>query len=183
MRKFQLLMGTHGARSASEASAPILACASGSADRQRCVKFALVLLMLTACSDKPTPVAFSVPPKPVVEVSPMAERVLRQIAAEQKIEEPWFVRLSIVWKAEPEIEVTLDHTVPKPDDFTCSAGGLQVVLARELLPYLRGSRIEMVNVQGGSGFDVTFPNRDAQDREAAGKWLREQQALRKSKGP
>src|SRR4051812_45509101 len=69
-------------------------------------------LALAGCSDKPTPVAFPVAPKSPVEVSPMAERVLRQIAAEQKLEEPWYVRLSIAWKVEPEIEVHLDHSPP-----------------------------------------------------------------------
>ncbi|HEX3149959.1 MAG TPA: hypothetical protein VHR66_17915 [Gemmataceae bacterium] len=143
----------------------------------------LIPLLLTGCADKPTPVAHSVPAKPAVEIAPMAERVLRQIAAEQKLAEPWYVRLSIAWQAEPTIEVHLDRTPPGTDDFTCQAGELNCVMSRDLLPYLRGCRIEMVEVKGGSGFDVRFPNQDAQEREAARKWLSDQQAKRKGKQP
>ena len=113
-------------------------------------------------------------------MSPAAERVLRQIAAEQKLAEPWYVRVTIAWRAEPQIEVQLDRTPAGPDDFVTEAGtGLRCVMAREHLTYLRGCRIELVEVPQGAGFDVTFPNRDARDREAAEKWLREEEARRK----
>jgi Fe-S cluster assembly iron-binding protein IscA len=55
------------------------------------------------------------------------------------------------------------------------------VLARDLLTYLRGSRVEFVETPEGGGFDVTFPNQDAGEREAAGQWLREQTAKHKAR--
>jgi Fe-S cluster assembly iron-binding protein IscA len=143
---------------------------------------AIVVVTLGGCSSEPPPTAVSVAPKPVVEVSPAAERVLRQIAAEQKLAEPWYVRLSVVWPAEPQIEVHLDRTPPGADDFVTEANtGLRCVIAREFLTYLRGCRVELVEVANGAGFDVTFPNRDARDREAADKWLREETLKRKGK--
>jgi Fe-S cluster assembly iron-binding protein IscA len=142
----------------------------------------IVLAALAGCSDPPPPPAVSVAPKPAVEVSPAAERVLRQIAAEQKLADPWYVRLSVSWRAEPQIEVHLDRTPAGPDDVVTEApGGLKCVLARELLPYLRGCRVELVEVPEGAGFDVTFPNQDAREREVAARWLREEGAKRKGK--
>ena len=84
---------------------------------------AIVVAAVAGCSSEPPPRAVPVPPKPVVEVSPAAEQVLRQIAAEQKLAEPWYVRLSVAWRAEPQIEVHLDRTPPGPDDFVTEANG------------------------------------------------------------
>jgi Fe-S cluster assembly iron-binding protein IscA len=142
----------------------------------------VLLLLVVGCSPDPPPAAAPAATKPIVEVTPAAERVLREIAAEQKLADPWYVRLSVTWQTEPQIEVHLDRTPPGPDDFvTEAADGLQCVMARDLLPYLRGSRVELVEVKEGAGFDVTFPNQDAREREAASKWLREEAAKRKGK--
>ena len=140
----------------------------------------VALALLAGCSDKPPPAPLAVTPRQVVEVSPRAERLLRQIAAEQKVADPWWVRLSVSWRPDPFIEVHLDRKPPGPDDFAVEAGGLNVVMARELLTYLRGSRVEFVETPEGGGFDVTFPNQDAAEREAAGKWLRDQTAKHKA---
>jgi Fe-S cluster assembly iron-binding protein IscA len=144
--------------------------------------FAIAVLVLAGCSPPPAPVAVPVTPKPVVEISPRAEKVLRQIAVDQKVAEPWWVRLSVTWHPDPFIEVHLDRKPPGPDDYETAASGLKVVLARNLLTYLRGSRVEFVETQEGAGFDVTFPNQDVDEREAAGKWLREETAKHKG-GP
>ena len=133
-------------------------------------------LFLAGCSPPPPPTAVPVTPKPVVEFSPRAERLLRQIAAEQKVADPWWVRLSVTWHPDPFIEVHLDRKPPGPDDYETEASGLKVVMARELLTYLRGSRVDFVETPDQTGFDVTFPNQDADEREAAGKWLREETA-------
>jgi Fe-S cluster assembly iron-binding protein IscA len=144
--------------------------------------FAIAVLVLAGCSPPPSPVVVSVTPKPVIEISPRAEKVLRQIAVDQKVAEPWWVRLSVTWHPDPFIEVHLDRKPPGPDDYETAASGLKVVMARNLLTYLRGSRIEFVETPEGAGFDVTFPNQDVDEREAAGKWLKEETAKHKG-GP
>jgi Fe-S cluster assembly iron-binding protein IscA len=141
--------------------------------------FAIAVLVLAGCSPPPAPVAVPVTPKPVVEISPRAEKVLRQIAVDQKVAEPWWVRLSVTWHPDPFIEVHLDRKPLGPDDYETAASGLKVVLARSLLTYLRGSRVEFVETPEGAGFDVTFPNQDVDEQEAAGKWLREETAKHK----
>jgi Fe-S cluster assembly iron-binding protein IscA len=140
----------------------------------------IAALLLAGCSDPSPPVAVPVTPKPVVEFSPRAERLLRQIAVEQKVADPWWVRISVSWRPDPFIEVHLDRKPPGPDDYETEASGLKVVMARELLTYLRGSRVEFVETAGQAGFDVTFPNQDAGEREAASRWLREQTAKHKA---
>jgi Fe-S cluster assembly iron-binding protein IscA len=145
----------------------------------RFVHLLIVPALLAGCSPPSAPVAVPATPKPVVEISPRAERVLRQIAVDQKLAEPWWVRLSVAWHPDPYIEVHLDRKPPGPDDYETEASGLKVVLPRELLTYLRGSRVEFVESPEGAWFDVTFPNQDADEREAAGKWLREETAKHK----
>jgi Fe-S cluster assembly iron-binding protein IscA len=98
------------------------------------------------------------------------------------VADPWWVRLSVSWRPDPFIEVHLDRKPPGPDDYAVEADGLNVVMARELLTYLRGSRVEFVETPDGAGFDVTFPNQDPAEREAAGKWLRDQTARHKAAG-
>jgi Fe-S cluster assembly iron-binding protein IscA len=143
-------------------------------------RLTVALALLAGCSEKPPPAPVPVTPKPVVDVSPRAERFLRQIAIDQKVADPWWVRLSVSWRPDPFIEVHLDRTPPGPDDITVEAGVLKVVMARDLLTYLRGSRVEFVETPEGGGFDVTFPNQDAAEREAAGRWLRDQTAKHKA---
>lgn len=145
-----------------------------------CFVFLFVVSLIPGCSQPPPPQAVPVTPKPVVEVSPRAERLFRQIAAEQKLAEPWWVRLSLRWTPDPFIEVHLDRRPPGVGDYATDAGTLKVVMARELLTYLRGSRIEFVEEENATGFDVTFPNQDADERAAASKWLREETAKRKA---
>lgn len=142
----------------------------------RFVRSTMLVLFLAGCSPPPAPVAVPVTPKPVVEIAPRAEQLLRQIAVDQKVAEPWWVRLSVTWHPDPFIEVHLDRKPPGPGDYETEARGLKVVMARDLLTYLRGSRVEFVETPEGGGFDVTFPNQDAGEREAAGQWLREQKA-------
>ena len=142
--------------------------------------FATAILVLAGCSPPPTPVVVPVTPKPVVEISPRAEQVLRQIAVDQKVAEPWWVRLSVTWHPDPFIEVHLDRKPPDPNDYETEANGLKVVTARALLTYLRGSRVEFVEAPEGAWFDVSFPNQDADEREAAGRWLKEQTAKHKA---
>ena len=145
------------------------------------MRLLLPALLLAGCSQPPPPQAIPVAPKPVVELSPRAERMLRQIAAEQKVPEPWWVRLSVKWTPDPVIEIHIDRKAPGPDDYTTEASGLTVVLARDLLTYLRGSRVEFVDEnENAVGFDVTFPNQSPDERAAASQWLREQKAKRKA---
>jgi Fe-S cluster assembly iron-binding protein IscA len=146
-------------------------------------RIVIALTLLSGCSDRPVPVAVPVTRKPVVEISPRAEKVLRQIAVDQKLADPWWVRLSVTWRPEPFIEVHLDRKPPGPDDYTTAANGLKVVLARELMTYLRGSRVDFVEAKEEGTFDVTFPNQDADEREAASKWLREQTTRHKAAAP
>src|SRR5438270_6376638 len=101
----------------------------------------ILLALLAGCSARPTPAAVPVPPTPVVEIEPRAGSLLRQIAAQQKLAEPWWVRLSVRWDPAAQIAVDLDRTPPGPGDVTAEANGLKVVFARELLTYLRGCRI------------------------------------------
>ena len=72
---------------------------------------------------------------------------------------------------------------PGADDYAVEANGLNVVMARELLTYLRGSRVEFVETPDGARFDVTFPNQDPAERDAAGKWLRDQTTGTRPRGP
>ena len=155
-------------------------CRSASSAFHGCLVFLPALILLAGCSQPPPPQVVPVTPKPVIELSPRAERMLRQIAADQKLPEPWWVRLGLKWTPDPVIEIHIDRKPPGPDDFTTEAGGLNVAFPRELLPYLRGSRVEFVQVENKAGFDVTFPNQDAAEREAASKWLREEKAKRKA---
>jgi Fe-S cluster assembly iron-binding protein IscA len=142
---------------------------------------AVVGVFLAGCSDKPAPVIVPVTPRPVVEVSPEAAKLLRNIAIQSKLADPWWVRLSVSWHPDPFIHVDLDRKLPGPDDYTTEATSLKVVFARELMAYLRGSRIEVIQTADGVGFDVSFPNQNAGEREAAGKWLREEGRKHKAK--
>jgi Fe-S cluster assembly iron-binding protein IscA len=143
-------------------------------------RFFPALVLLAGCTQPPPPQAVPVTSKPVIELSPNAESMLRQIAADQKVAEPWWVRLGLRWTPDPVIELHIDRQPPGPDDFTTEASGMNVVLPRELLTYLRGSRIELVMTKTAAGFDVTFPNQSPEEREASSQWLREQKAKRKT---
>jgi Fe-S cluster assembly iron-binding protein IscA len=151
-------------------------------DQLKMRRLILAAILLAGCSDKPTPVMVPVTPRPVVEILPGAAAVLRTVAADSKLADPWWVRLSVSWHSDPFIHVDLDRKPPGPDDYTTEANGLKVVFARELLTYLRGCRVEAVRREQGIAFDVTFPNQDARESEAAARWLREETARHKSEG-
>jgi hypothetical protein len=144
-------------------------------------RLVIAAVLLAGCSDRPTPVIVPVTPRPVVEVSPAAAKLLRRLAVESKLADPWWVRLSVSWHPDPFILVDLDRKTPGPDDYATEADGLKFVFARDLLTYLRGCRIEAIGTEKEVGFDVSFPNQDAQEREAAGRWLREEAAKHQAK--
>ena len=136
----------------------------------------MLLLLAAGCSPKPTTpaVAPASPPLPFVEVTPVAKEVLVRVAAEQKLGPDWFVRLNVVWKPDPRIEVTIERHPPGPGDEVHEANGLKVVMANDQTPYLKGARIDLIQETGRIGFDVSFPYRTDRDRELANRWLVEQ---------
>jgi Fe-S cluster assembly iron-binding protein IscA len=143
----------------------------------------IVLLAIVGCSPKPTTSAVSPPgpPPPFVEITPVAKEVLVRVAAEQKLGANWCVRLDVVWKPDPRIEVTIERHPPGPADVVHEANGLKVVMAADQTPYLKGSRIDLIQEADRLGFDVSFPYRTDRDRKAANRWLVEQAERRAEK--
>ena len=135
----------------------------------------IVLLALAGCSPKPaaTPAAAPAEPLPVVELTPVAKQVLVRVAAEQKFAD-WWVRLTVAWKPDPKIEVTVEKNPPGPADVVHEASGLRVVMAADQMPYLKGALIDLVQEPDRIGFTVTFPYRTDAERRAANRWLVEQ---------
>jgi Fe-S cluster assembly iron-binding protein IscA len=137
------------------------------------------LAALVGCSPKPpatpaaTPAAAPAVSRPFVEVTPVARALLGKVAADQKFGADWWVRLNVVWKPDAQIVVTVEKDPPGPADEVHEANGVRVVMPGDQAVYLKGARIDLVEDEGGWAFDVTFPHRDARDREAANKWLRE----------
>jgi Fe-S cluster assembly iron-binding protein IscA len=133
-------------------------------------------LLLAGCSQKPaaTPNADPGRPPPFVEITPVAKDVLVRVAAEQNLGPDWWVRLNVVWKPDPRIEVTMEKKPPGPADVVHEANGLRVVMAADQTAYLKGSLIDLVQEADRVGFDVTFPYRTDRDRELANHWLVEQ---------
>ena len=111
---------------------------------------------------------------PFVEVTPVAKEVLVRVAAEQKLGPDWCVRLNVVWKPDPRIEVTLERHPAGPADAVHEANGLRVVMANDQTPYLKGARIDLIQEADRIGFDVSFPYRTDRERELANRWLVEQ---------
>jgi Fe-S cluster assembly iron-binding protein IscA len=89
------------------------------------------------------------------------------------------VRLEVVWKPDAQIEVSVVRNSQSGADHHVEADGLRVVMADSQKTYLKGARIALIELPVGIAFDVTFPNRDARDRELASQWLRSEQANRK----
>jgi hypothetical protein len=108
--------------------------------------------------------------------------VLRQIAVDQKLGPDWWVRMEVVWKPDAQIEVNLERKPPGPGDFSVEADGLRCVIRSDQKVYLKGARVELAWAKDGAGFDVSFPNRDANDRQAAAAWLKGENDRRKSTG-
>ena len=138
-------------------------------------RFAPILLLaaLAGCTPKPsaTPTAVPSTPRPSVEVTPAARELLGQVAKDQKFGADWWVRLAVVWKPDAQIVVTVERDRPGPNDVVHEADGVRVVMPGDQVVYLKGARIDLVEEQKGWAFDVTFPHRDARDREAASEWL------------
>jgi Fe-S cluster assembly iron-binding protein IscA len=105
---------------------------------------------------------------------------LRQIAVDQKLGTQWWVRLDVVWKPDAQIEVNLDRKPPGPNDFVVEADGFRCVMSEEQKVYLKGSRVELFWTNEGAGFNVSFPNRDTNDKVAAAEWIKGENAKRKS---
>src|SRR3954468_7210458 len=98
---------------------------------------ALLLAALAGCSPKPaaSPATVPAPPRPVVEVTPVARQLLTQVAADQKFGPDWWVRLSVVWRPAARIEVTVEKDPPGPADEVHEADGVRVVTARDQAAY------------------------------------------------
>ncbi|HKB06587.1 MAG TPA: hypothetical protein VKD90_30605 [Gemmataceae bacterium] len=142
-------------------------------------RFASALLVAAiGCSPKPpaTPSAVPTTSRPFVEVTPIARELLTKVAGDQKLGSDWWVRLTVVWKPDPRIEVTVEKDPPGPADAVHEADGVRVVVANDQAVYLKGALIDLVEEQKGWAFDVTFPHRTDRDREAANQWLRERSA-------
>jgi Fe-S cluster assembly iron-binding protein IscA len=141
---------------------------------------AALLAALAGCSPKPAAIPATAPAptpaRPVVEVTSAARELLTKVAADQKFGPDWSVRLTVVWKPDAQIEVTVEKDPSGPADEVHEADGVRVVMARDQAAYLKGALIDLVEVPNGWAFDVTFPHRDAGDREAASQWLRERSA-------
>jgi Fe-S cluster assembly iron-binding protein IscA len=148
------------------------------------VQFALFscvswLLLVVGCSPKAEVSVDDAPARPHVEVTARAQQALRLLAASQGLGQKWWVRLSLVWRDPPDIEVHIDREPPGPNDFEFDGGGIRCVMANELKVYLKGAQVDWFEVQEGGGFDVTFDNQDDRDREASGAWYRAELARRR----
>jgi Fe-S cluster assembly iron-binding protein IscA len=142
----------------------------------RLLPIVLPIAALAGCAPKPaaTPAAApAVAPQPFVEVTPVARQLLAQVARDQKFGPDWWVRLRVVWKPDAKIEVTVEKDAPGPADEVHDADGVRVVVDRDQAVYLKGVLIDLVGIENGWAFDVTFPHRDDRDREAANQWLRD----------
>lgn len=140
----------------------------------------VILLPAIGCQDKATPgVALPLPPRPVVEITPEARVWLNKIAADQKLGPDWWVRMTVVFREQPEIEVALDRATPRKDDVVVEADGLRCVMAADQKVYLKGARVDWIKGKTKAGFDVTFPHRDVRDEDRASEWLRQETAKQK----
>jgi Fe-S cluster assembly iron-binding protein IscA len=139
---------------------------------------ALLLAALAGCTPRPTATSTAVPaaPRPFVEVTPAARELLWQVARDQKFGADWWVRLTVEWRPGAQVVLTVERNPPGPNDVAREADGLRVVMAGDQVVYLKGARIDLVQEEDRVGFDVTFPHRDAGDRQAANEWLRKASA-------
>ena len=144
---------------------------------------ALLLTALAGCTPKPsaTPTAGPSTARPFVEVAPAARGLLGQVAKDQKFGTEWWVRLAVVWKPDAQIVVTVERDRPGPNDVVHEADGVRVVMPGDQVVYLKGARIDLVEEENGWAFDVTFPHREAGDREAANEWLKKQGTTKHTK--
>ena len=145
------------------------------------LQIGVMLVLVAGCGPKAATHLISVPanPRPFVEVDPFARDVLTHIAADQKLGPEWWVRLEVAWKPEIQIEVNIEKKRPSPNDFVVDAGDLHIVMADVQKVYLRGASISMHEVKDGIVFEVTFPNRDAADRQRAAQWLKRESEKRR----
>jgi Fe-S cluster assembly iron-binding protein IscA len=132
------------------------------------------LALVAGCGPKATTHVIQVPPttRPFVEVEPKARELLAGIATEKKLGDEWCVKLEVVWKPDAQIEVNLERKAGAKD-FVVEADGLRFAMAADQKVYLKGAYISVSEVKGGVAFDVTFPNRDARDRQLAAEWLKQ----------
>ena len=103
---------------------------------------------------------------------------LLKIADDQRLGNQWWVRLDVVWKPDPQIEVNIEKTPPGPHDFVVESRGLLVVVSDNQKAFLKGAQVTLVGDGGLAAFDVTFPNRDESDRKLAAEWLQKEKAKR-----
>ncbi len=146
------------------------------------LRIGIVLVLFAGCGPQATTHLISVPanPRPFVEVDPFARDVLTHIAADQKLGPEWWVRLEVAWKPEMQIEVNIEKKKPGPNDFVVDANDLHVVMAADQKAYLKGALISMHEVKDGIVFEVTFPNRDAADRQRASQWMKREAEKRRT---
>ena len=138
------------------------------------LRIGVMLVLVAGCGPKAATHLISGPlsPRPFVKVDPFARDVLAHIAADQKLGPEWWVRLEVAWKPDIQIEVNIEKKRPGPNDFVVDADDLHIVMADEQKVYLRSALISMHEVKDGIVFEVTFPNRDAADRQRATHWLK-----------
>jgi hypothetical protein len=98
-----------------------------------------------------------------------------------KLGKDWWLRLDLVCRPEPEIEINLTRTPPGPTDILTNARGVRCVFARELSTYLTGVRIIWDENDKRGRFDVSFDDQTTAEHEASQRWLREQTAKRAKK--
>lgn len=139
----------------------------------------LLVLAAIGCSSKPTPEVSLPYDRPLIDLSHEAREVLPKIAKETKLGNEWWLRLDLVWKAEPQIEIHLTKKPPGPDDIIVDSKGVRCIFARELKTYLTGVRILWEENPNGAGFDISFDDQTTAEHEASQRWLRAEIAKRK----
>jgi Fe-S cluster assembly iron-binding protein IscA len=142
---------------------------------------AFVVIALIGCSSKPTPEVSQPYVRAMIDLSPEAREVVSKIATDTKLGKDWWLRLDLVWRAEPEIEINLTRTPPGPDDIVTDSKGVRCVMARELRTYLTGVRVVWEENDKRGRFDVSFDDQSTAEHAASQRWLREETAKRAKK--
>jgi hypothetical protein len=146
---------------------------------------AVAAAMLVGCDHKATTHIIPVPPqsRPIVEIEDNARDLLVQVAGDQKFGKQWWVRLEVVWRKEPQIDVAVEKNPPGPKDFFVEADGLSVVMPEDQKVYLKGARISLLQGKNGWAFDVTFPYRNDREQQVASEWLLRETEKQKAAKP
>jgi Fe-S cluster assembly iron-binding protein IscA len=135
-----------------------------------------LIAILVGCSAKSTPEVSRPYVRPMIDLSAEAREVVAKIATETKLGNDWWLRLDLVWRSEPEIEINLTTSPPGPNDTVTDSLGVRCVLARELKTYLTGVRIVWDENNKRGRFDVSFDDQTTAEHQASQRWLREETA-------